>query len=62
MTDVAARPENTALVAEFTQKLGDHLRRTARRPGLFAQAGDLLMQIDALLKSDDIRASERADQ
>jgi choline-sulfatase len=61
VTNLAVRPENSALVAEFTQKLGDHLRRTARRPEQVPQSGDVLEQIDALLKPDDVQGSKRAD-
>jgi choline-sulfatase len=54
MTNVAARPENTALVAEFTRKLADHLRRTARRPEHVLQTDDLAAAIDFALKPRDV--------
>jgi choline-sulfatase len=60
MTNVAGRPENAALVADFTRKLADHLRRTARRPEQIPRTEDLLEQIDALLKPDDVQGPERA--
>ena len=59
-TNVAGRPENAALVAEFTQQLSNHLRRTARRPERIPRTEDLLEQIDSLLKPDDVLRSERA--
>jgi len=59
MTNVAGRPENAPRVAEFTQKLADHLRRTARRQEQIPQSGDVLEQIDGLLKPDDVPAPAR---
>jgi choline-sulfatase len=60
MSNVAGRPENAALVAEFTQRLADHLHRTARRPDQIPRTGDVLAQIDELLKPDDVPAPVRA--
>jgi arylsulfatase A-like enzyme len=60
MTNVAGRPENARRVADFTQKLADHLRRTARRPEQIPQSGDVFEQIDVLLKPDDVRGSDEA--
>jgi choline-sulfatase len=54
MTSVAERSENAPFVAEITQKLADHLRRTAREPGTTPQAGDVYSQIDELLKPRDV--------
>ncbi|MGE5195654.1 MAG: sulfatase-like hydrolase/transferase, partial [Deltaproteobacteria bacterium] len=56
MTSVADRPENAPVVAGLTQKLADHLRRTARRPEQISQSGDVYTQIDQLLKPRDVRA------
>jgi choline-sulfatase len=62
MTNIARQLENAPLVAEFTQKLAEHLRRTARRPEQIPQSGDVLTQIDVLLKPDDVEGPERPDK
>jgi choline-sulfatase len=58
LTNVASRPENAALVAEFTRKLADHLRRTARRPEHTLQTDDLTAAIDFALKPRDVRLDD----
>jgi choline-sulfatase len=54
LTNVAGRPENAARVAEFTRKLADHLRRTARRHEQILQTDNLAAAIDFALKPRDV--------
>ncbi len=54
ITNIAARLENTALVAEFTRKLAEHLRGTARRPEHLLQTDNLAAAIDFALKPRDV--------
>ena len=54
MMNVAGRPENASIVAEFARKLAAHLRRTARRPEHVSPADDVYEQIDFGLKPRDV--------
>lgn len=45
-TNVAARPEISALVKQFTQQLAEHLRRTAREPDQVPATDDIYSVID----------------
>jgi len=54
MTNVAGRPENAAVVADFTRRLVDHLRRTARQPETIPPSDDPYAAIDVALKPDDV--------
>lgn len=56
MTNLADRPEHNSLVDELTRKLADHLRRTARQPGLLPHTDDNFALLDQALKPRDVRA------
>lgn len=53
MMNVAARSENKSLVADFTLKLADHLRRTARQPDRIPETDDPYAVIDFCLRPSD---------
>jgi choline-sulfatase len=55
-TNLAGRPEHARLVAELTERLADHLRRTARQPELVPRGGDLHAVLEHCLQPRDVGA------
>lgn len=54
LMNLAARPENARVVADFTGQLAEHLRRTAREPELIPKGDDLHAILDFCLQPRDV--------
>lgn len=52
--NLAQKPEHAKLVAEFTQILADHLRRTARQPELLPKTDDVHTFLEFALQPRDV--------
>jgi hypothetical protein len=55
MTDLSARPEHAARVAEFTARLAEHMKRTARQPELIPAGGDVHATLEFCLQPRDVK-------
>jgi choline-sulfatase len=53
-TNLAGKPEQARRVAEFTETLADHLKRTARQPELIPKEGDVHAVLDFCLQPRDV--------
>jgi choline-sulfatase len=60
MTNVANRPENAKLVAELTNMLAQHMKRTARQPELLPQTTDVHELLEFCLQPRDVTAPGKA--
>jgi len=54
MINVAGRPENAQLVADFTAQLSGHFKQTARQPELLPQTADLREMLEFCLQPRDV--------
>jgi len=54
MVNVAARPENARLVADFTAQLAAHFKKTARQPELLPQTTDPREMLEFCLQPRDV--------
>jgi arylsulfatase A-like enzyme len=55
MTDLAARPEHARRVADFTARLAEHMKRTARQPELVPGDGDVHAALEFCLQPRDVK-------
>jgi arylsulfatase A-like enzyme len=55
MTNLAGKPEHARRVAEFTDQLAEHLKRTARQPELIPKKGDVHAVLEFCLQPRDVK-------
>ncbi len=55
MTNLVDKPEHARLVADFTVRLAEHLKRTARQPELVPTKGDVHAVLEFCLQPRDVR-------
>jgi choline-sulfatase len=55
MLNLAALPEHAQWVAEMTNQLAEHLKRTARQPELLPRGGDVHALLDYCLQPHDVK-------
>lgn len=59
MTNLASRPEHKQLVSDLTARLIEHLRATARQPGLIPRTADPYELLDHLVQPRDVEKSSK---
>jgi choline-sulfatase len=59
MTNLARRPEQAKRVAELTEQLAEHLKRTARQPELLPRDGDVHTLLEFCLQPRDVEAPKK---
>jgi choline-sulfatase len=60
LKNLAALPEQAGRVAEMTNQLAEHLKRTARQPELLPRDGDVHALLENCLQPRDVKPAEKA--
>jgi choline-sulfatase len=58
MTNLADKPEHARRIADFTNQLAEHLKRTARQPELVPKSGDVHAVLELCLQPRDVKGSK----